>query len=82
MQWMSHALSLTISFDDGQKLACIPNFRAQILPISIHTTNQYPAIVHIIILQYVYMMMIDGYEGVISPIWYVLGLIIVAVDQN
>jgi hypothetical protein len=32
-------------------------------------------LVHTIILQYVHMMLIDGCDGVIWPIWYVLGWI-------
>jgi hypothetical protein len=32
-------------------------------------------LVHTIILQYVHMMLIDGCDGVIWPIWYVVGWI-------
>jgi hypothetical protein len=35
-------------------------------------------LVHTIILQYVHMMLIDGCDGVIWSIWYVVGWIIVA----
>jgi hypothetical protein len=35
-------------------------------------------VIHTIILQYVHVMLIDGCDGVIWPIWYVLGWIIAA----
>jgi hypothetical protein len=78
--WWGHLAHLVFAGLDLWLGCCknilqVSNFWAQILPFLPSISPINILLVHTIILQYVHMMLIDGCDGVIWPIWYLLGWI-------